>query len=462
MLKKWFHGFLNRGIYPNTAETQVKNIRIMNAMYLLVIITEASVIPMGIVFFKYAWPVLIVCSVMIILVTLTLRLVSAGKYHAAAVLGALAAVNNITWFTILLGTGMYVHFLMPAIMVGAFYYFSYENRKSLFLVIGISMTLFLFLEVWFLFNKPLIAFPEHLHWLVKIFVDIMFSVITFGFMYYGYRIYRESEESLRESRRILADRNQILETELEMARRIQMQIIPSRSPDPRIAFFYQPMDKVGGDFFDFIHFGDNANTGIFLSDVSGHGVPAAFITSMIKSALMEYAHETDDPGKVLSHLNQSLYGQTGGNFVTAFYAIYNWKTREMVYSNAGHNLPYILNRGNVKFLDSQHSAPPLFVLQNHELVTLHKDYQKEICRLEEHSRILFYTDGLTEAVREKTDGKQELQAMDFESSELIQSMYNLEKMAANDFVTGLYTKLRDYRGSNQFEDDVCIITLDAG
>ena len=97
----------------------------------------------------------------------------------------------------------------------------------------------------------------------------------------------EKQALLESERNTLFERNRLIGRELEMARRIQQRLIPQDTPNERIAFLYRPMEEVGGDYFDFLQLSDGAKIGMFLSDVSGHGVPAAFITSMIKSSLTQ-------------------------------------------------------------------------------------------------------------------------------------------------------------------------------
>ena len=153
---------------------------------------------------------------------------------------------------------------------------------------------------------------------------------------------------LEQEKELLQIRNTTIENELIIARKIQMQIIPGHSPVENIFAFYKPMDKVGGDFYDFLKYRDPHKIGIFLSDVSGHGVPAAFITSMIKTSILQAGADREDPATLLSHLNELLLNQTGGNFVTAFYGIYNPPTREFIFSNSGHNPPLICSSGIIK------------------------------------------------------------------------------------------------------------------
>ena len=90
--------------------------------------------------------------------------------------------------------------------------------------------------------------------------------------------------------------NEIVQEELNLARKMQMHFIPDKSPNPAIAFYYRPMYQVGGDYFEFVSFPDN-RLGIFVSDASGHGVSAAFVTSMIKSISLQAASLIDSPAE---------------------------------------------------------------------------------------------------------------------------------------------------------------------
>lgn len=95
-----------------------------------------------------------------------------------------------------------------------------------------------------------------------------------------------------------------IETELEMARQIQVSILPARVPEfenLRVAASYHPMTTVAGDFYQFVR-SDNNHLGILVADVSGHGMPAALISSMIKVAIQSVAVHADDPAQVLGGL----------------------------------------------------------------------------------------------------------------------------------------------------------------
>src|SRR5205085_9968832 len=102
-----------------------------------------------------------------------------------------------------------------------------------------------------------------------------------------------------------------------------------------IAARYLPMTAVAGDFFDFLDLGEG-RVGILVADVSGHGVPAALIASMVKVALVAQSAHADDPARVLSGLNQVFCGRLDRHFVTAAYAFLEPAAGRLRYGAAGH------------------------------------------------------------------------------------------------------------------------------
>jgi len=261
---------------------------------------------------------------------------------------------------------------------------------------------------------------------------------------------------LEEERNQLHIRNQIIETELALARSIQMRLIPEKPPIGEIATWYRPMDKVGGDFFDFVDFGDNRTFGIFVSDVSGHGVPAAFITSMIKSAVLQMAPRLPDTAALLHYLNDFLISQTNGNFVTAFYGIFDRTSRSFRYANAGHNEPYIISScgGETQSLVSSHKSLPLAVLANTELRARNRQYSENEVALESGSKLLLYTDGLVES----TSAGDLMLA--FGDSRIHDVIEHHGQEPVHSFVLRMTDSLIRFHGGENFDDDICLICLD--
>lgn len=143
---------------------------------------------------------------------------------------------------------------------------------------------------------------------------------------------------LRGIREQLAYQLQTIQKELETARQIQLSILPTEIPKIAgldIAARYIPMTSVAGDFYDFIVV-DEKRLGILVADVSGHGMPAALIASMLKIALAAQVQHADDPVQVLSGLNKALCGKFQHHYVTAAYLFVDTNDKTLKYAGAGH------------------------------------------------------------------------------------------------------------------------------
>jgi sigma-B regulation protein RsbU (phosphoserine phosphatase) len=143
---------------------------------------------------------------------------------------------------------------------------------------------------------------------------------------------------LRGIREQLAKQLQTIQCEMDTARQIQLSILPREIPAIRgldIAARYLPMTAVAGDFYDFIPIDDH-RIGILVADVSGHGMPAALISSMLKIALDGQSACATDPASVLAGLNHALCGKFQGHFVTAVYVMVDTEKQSLLYAGAGH------------------------------------------------------------------------------------------------------------------------------
>jgi phosphoserine phosphatase RsbU/P len=152
---------------------------------------------------------------------------------------------------------------------------------------------------------------------------------------------------LRGIRQQLASQLQTIQQEMETARQIQLSILPREVPKVEgleIAARYIPMTSVAGDFYDFIPI-DDKRVGILVADVSGHGMPAALISSMLKIALSAQTPCAADPERVLAGLNKALCGKFQGHFVTAAYVLVDTEKQTARYAGAGHP-PLILRRSS--------------------------------------------------------------------------------------------------------------------
>jgi serine phosphatase RsbU (regulator of sigma subunit) len=247
--------------------------------------------------------------------------------------------------------------------------------------------------------------------------------------------------------------NESMEQEILLASRIQESLIPSESPTENICSLYRPMKMVGGDFYDFLKFRDPNKVGIFLSDVSGHGVPAAFITSMVKTIILQAGERKKNPSKLLLYLNEILMDQTAGNFITAFYGIFDRRDRTFLFSSAGHCPPFLIHGGNIEQIKG-HKGIAIAIVDNNVLHERGKEYKNSKITLPLNSKLLLYTDGLVET-RPFNDGGRY-----FEDDDMMAILRESENLRCGAFIDNLYSRLIQFRGGDSFEDDVCLICLD--
>lgn len=185
--------------------------------------------------------------------------------------------------------------------------------------------------------------------------------------------------------------------ELELARIVQRNLLPLPLPTRDgvdLAARYEPIDALGGDFFDIVDLGQGAS-GFFLADVVGHGTSAALFTSFLKAQLLHWSllMQKETPGETLTDMNLALgkvFGGTG-RFVTALYATFEPGIERLHFSNAGHPAPlYVPREGDAYLLDG--AEVPLGVLADTQ-------YQTREVRFAPGDRIYFYTDGITDQGR---------------------------------------------------------------
>lgn len=251
---------------------------------------------------------------------------------------------------------------------------------------------------------------------------------------------------LKKYQDILKNRAIEIEKEIKMAKAIQSKILPSSPPNEKISFLYKPMYMIGGDFFDIIKIRDNV-FGVFISDVSGHGIPAAFITSMIKSFIKE-SKDINNPANLLSFINDRMVDLSAGNFITAFYGVFDFYKKSIEFSNAGHPAPILLNE-SVTVLDIKNNGLPLGIYSSDVLEKMGKSYYNNSLKI--NSKIILYTDGLLEAV--STVGE-------IFEDRLFNLLSQCKNMGSKNIIDFIYKGLVEFRSSENFDDDICILAID--
>jgi PAS domain S-box-containing protein len=207
---------------------------------------------------------------------------------------------------------------------------------------------------------------------------------------------KRMEEELQAAYEIIKDQKERMESELNVGREIQMSFVPDFSSLPDRAEFsicatLEPAREVGGDFYD-SYFLDEERFCFCIADVSGKGVPAALFMAMAKTLIKSRAGDDRSTASILTHVNDELsVDNPNCMFVTVFAGILNIRSGELLYTNAGHNPPYIRRKdGTLQRLDQRH-GPAIAAMEG-------MVYKEEMDRLEPGDLLLLYTDGVTEAM----------------------------------------------------------------
>ncbi|MGA7590733.1 MAG: GAF domain-containing SpoIIE family protein phosphatase [Candidatus Sulfotelmatobacter sp.] len=179
--------------------------------------------------------------------------------------------------------------------------------------------------------------------------------------------------------------------EAEEARAIQQALLPKASPYVpgfAISGLSIPARAVGGDWYDFIPFPDG-RWGLVLADVSGKGTAAALLMSATRGMLRSLAEAACSPAEVLDKLNGLLVEDfPAGKFVTLLYAVLDPTTRSVTFASAGHLQPLLVDENGPRFLDTERGLP---------LGLSCGDYSESTVGLSPGSRLVFYSDGISEA-----------------------------------------------------------------
>jgi phosphoserine phosphatase RsbU/P len=257
--------------------------------------------------------------------------------------------------------------------------------------------------------------------------------------------YVSAHRTLANEERLIA-----INKELEIARRIQSFTLPQCVPTLaglEIAARYAPMSAVAGDFYDFLWV-DEKRVGILVADVTGHGVPAALIASMLKVAFASQAAHAHDPVRVLTGLNAALCGKFEEHFVTAAYLFVDLEKRLLHYSAAGHPPLMLASRaaGNVREIEENGLMLGMFP----EAL-----YSSAEIRISPGDRCLLYTDGLFEAKNAMQEEFGMTRCKEFLETRL--------DIPAARFANALFENIAGFSGHNATraqEDDITLLVLD--
>jgi serine phosphatase RsbU (regulator of sigma subunit) len=255
------------------------------------------------------------------------------------------------------------------------------------------------------------------------------------------QLVRQQQQEAQERERI--------EQELRVARLIQQTLLPKTLPELPgydVAAYYQPAREVGGDFYDFLELEDG-RMGFVVGDVTDKGVPAALVMATTRTMLRAAAQRLDAPGEVLKRVNDVLVQEIPPNmFVTCLYAILDRESGQLVYANAGHDLPYRRRAGRSEGAEElRATGMPLGLLPG-------MGYEEKEIVLEKGESVLFYSDGLVEA----HDPRREMFGFP-----RLQGLVGTHRSGGSSLIGFLLAELTRFTGEGwEQEDDITLVTLE--
>ncbi|HYG00823.1 MAG TPA: PP2C family protein-serine/threonine phosphatase [Chryseosolibacter sp.] len=240
--------------------------------------------------------------------------------------------------------------------------------------------------------------------------------------------------------------------ELEIASDVQQFLFPEKLPNTpalKMEASYLPHDLVGGDYYDYIPINQNQFL-ICVADVSGKGIPAALMMSNFQASLRTLLRQTPNLTDIIEALNfQVLENTKGEKFITFFAAIYDIRLKTMVYVNAGHNPPILLDRKNgVRLLEEGSTVLGAM----HPLPFLHEGFVTDL----EDFMLFCYTDGLIETINEKGEEFSMESVLEYFKRD---TTFNKNlKVIHQDLIVALDS----FKGKNGYHDDITMLTCKVG
>jgi len=237
-----------------------------------------------------------------------------------------------------------------------------------------------------------------------------------------------------------------IKAELDIATKIQAANLPTKgikNENYTVNGYSKPAKEVGGDFFDYYEL-DEDHLAIVIGDASGKGVPAAILAMISQVMIKQLLKHNQDPSRVLYLLNNQLSENNPESmFITLWLGIYNKTTKELVFSNAGHNPPLIRENDKFKYLDID-TGLVIGIMEAFDYVT------EEIMLSDE---IVLFTDGITDANNDKNEMYGEDKLLNFfnefksESDPIRPLLDNINDFTKDaeqfDDMTLLYLKIKD-------------------
>ena len=281
-------------------------------------------------------------------------------------------------------------------------------------------------------------------WVLGIITGVM------GLIVVGNIILRKQVKLRTEALKTTIAEKEKIESELAVAREIQLQLLPGIFPavpnrkEFDIYASLEPAREVGGDFYDFF-FIDRNSLCIVIGDVSGKGVPAALFMAMTKTMIKAAARLLVEPEYILADVNREIARNNPSlTFVTVFLGVLDLNSGGLTYTCAGHNPQlFIGQRGNTVLLgDAQ--CPAIGLDDAFQ-------YRQATAQLRHKDGLLLFTDGVTEAQNDKNRL--------FTQESLMNTVALTADVTPKERVMAILSQIREFTGSRPLDDDMTLLAL---
>jgi phosphoserine phosphatase RsbU/P len=262
------------------------------------------------------------------------------------------------------------------------------------------------------------------------------------------KVARRTEE-LQDALSSLRSRDEQIQKQLDMASVIQRSILPGKIDDwneLKFAVRYMAMEKIGGDFYD-VHLLKDERIGIMIADVSGHGIPAALVTTMAKMSFSNAGAKYDSPKKIFQEMNQNILDHVKTqDYMTCFMMAID-DEYNVAYSNASHQKAMLLREktGTIEHLDTN----GLFI---GALEEARDSYEEKKTKIEYGDRIILYTDGIPEAIN---DERQE-----YSNRRLEEIVVRNRHLHVEEYADAIISDVRRFIGNAQLFDDITCLVIE--
>lgn len=345
------------------------------------------------------------------------------------------------------GTGSFI-ISISIILSGLFAGLIYLLNKRNFIGIAGSVVYTVFMGI-LTTVLVMLLYPQYVVFTIYVGVPLIISN-TLGILIFSFII-----SNLIRERKTSRERDQYSKElewkkeDLKIARHIQESFLPKEIPKPEnfdLDAINIPAMEVGGDFYDFIPI-NNKQMGLIIADVSGKSVPAALFMAFSRTIIQAKATGNNDIINTIKDVNLLITKEAeDGMFLTLFYGVLNCENKTIRYVNAGHNPPllYSAKTGNIEHLKTKGMA--LGVLQEVE-------FEGKEVKLETEDILLFYTDGITEAINDENE--------QFGEGRLINLLKQNNYLSSSELTWKIKEEVKEFSGNKTQFDDITLMVLKA-